>query len=409
MRIQLNRRSHDDHGAVAIIVAILAVVLFGLAAFSVDFGLAYTSKRNLQKGADAAALASASEIIKLARPTDTCAAIAARYTSDAAFRTALQKVADDYSRANRSSATRLGMEVRCSADSKRVEVLYRAGGTTPRLFGGLFGSGDYSTSRQAVADIFVPSSGQGLRPYFLCVSDLTRLQGTDGIVQVRYEKDSAPCGTFPGNWYTANCPVFQGNGDLADYTLNGCSHEVKIIEPVAPDTTVTQATVLSECSPSLQTKDPSGCLVSNPGNIASGSSQSGQQIIGAWDYLLTLPSIAVPIFNTQWKTWADAANTSDCKSNGQGANGCYPVQAIAGVKVCGYRWQNKDGLDPERAVPGSPCTGVDALLAAIPSSDKSNYLWLKLVGVQLTGSSKPAGCAVGSSCDGGSRGTRLVE
>jgi hypothetical protein len=399
----------DEQGAVAVIVALLIVVMVGLGAFATDFGLAYTSKRNLQKGADAAALAAASEVIKRAG-AQTCQQVESRWATDATFRNQLTSVADSYAQENRPDATHDAMEVRCSSDGKRIEVLYTAGGTTPRLLGAVYGTGDYTTSRTAVADLFVPGSVTGLRPYFICDSDLARLKATTGIVQIRYEKDSGPCGTFPGNWYTANCPKFQGNGDLTEYTLNGCQDEVKIIEPVPPATTVTQLVVQQECSPSLKTKVPSGCLVSNPGNIASGSSQSDQGVIAAWDYLLTLPAIAVPVFNPLWKTWADGANTSDCKTSGQGANGCYPVQAIAGVKVCGYRWQNKNGIDPENSVPGSVCAGVAASLAAIPDNDKANYLWLKLTSVQVSGSTKPSSCAIGdTTCDGLTRSTRLIE
>lgn len=51
----------DDRGAVAPLVAILMVVLIGFAAISVDIGANYAEKRQLQNGADAAALAVAQE------------------------------------------------------------------------------------------------------------------------------------------------------------------------------------------------------------------------------------------------------------------------------------------------------------------------------------------------------------
>ncbi len=46
-----------DDGAVAVLVAILAVVLFGFGAFVIDVGAMYYERRELQAGADAAALA----------------------------------------------------------------------------------------------------------------------------------------------------------------------------------------------------------------------------------------------------------------------------------------------------------------------------------------------------------------
>ena len=53
MRVQLRER---EQGAVAVIVAVLATLLLGLAAFAVDFGQAYAVKRQLSVAADASAL-----------------------------------------------------------------------------------------------------------------------------------------------------------------------------------------------------------------------------------------------------------------------------------------------------------------------------------------------------------------
>lgn len=57
----MRRIARDDSGAVAVIVAILAVVLFGMAALVIDVGRLYEERRELQNGADAAALAIANE------------------------------------------------------------------------------------------------------------------------------------------------------------------------------------------------------------------------------------------------------------------------------------------------------------------------------------------------------------
>lgn len=51
------RRLNDDHGAVAVVVAILAVAMFGFAALVIDVGALYDERRQLQNGADASALA----------------------------------------------------------------------------------------------------------------------------------------------------------------------------------------------------------------------------------------------------------------------------------------------------------------------------------------------------------------
>lgn len=411
MRVQLTRsRSADDrdHGAIAIIVAVLTVVIVGLAAFAADFGLAYTSKRNLQNGADAAALAAASEIIKRTKPGDSCATVVTRWnTTGDPLKTDVGGVADSYSTANRTAAARTDMTVACSADAKRVEVSYTNSASTARILGGIFGSGDYTATRTATADVFVPSSGQGLRPYFLCLDDLSRLQAqqssTPQWVRVQYPNPTATiCGSYSGNWYTSDCPLDGNNGTLDQNTRNGCRTEISVIQASNPAVGVTSADVVSACS-GLANKVPAPCLTSNPGNVAA------QPVVNAWDFLLTQPGIAVPVFDKTWKGWADTGS-ADCRTGGVGNNGCYPIKAIAGVKVCGYKWNNKDGVDPEESIVGSPCNGVAADLAALPKKDNNNYLWLKLLNVQVTGSSKPATCGVGdATCDAGSRGVRLIK
>lgn len=58
----IRARERTEQGAVAILVAIMAVVLFGMAAFAVDMGNAWARKRDLQTQADLAALAGAAHL-----------------------------------------------------------------------------------------------------------------------------------------------------------------------------------------------------------------------------------------------------------------------------------------------------------------------------------------------------------
>ena len=55
------RRLKDERGAVAVMVAVSAVVLMGMAAMVIDVGALYEERRELQNGADAGALAIAQE------------------------------------------------------------------------------------------------------------------------------------------------------------------------------------------------------------------------------------------------------------------------------------------------------------------------------------------------------------
>ncbi len=53
------RRLREEDGAIAVLTAVLLVAMFGFAAISIDVGALYEERRQLQNGADAAALAAA--------------------------------------------------------------------------------------------------------------------------------------------------------------------------------------------------------------------------------------------------------------------------------------------------------------------------------------------------------------
>lgn len=57
MRRLIKSRLGEDRGAIAVLVGLLMVVLMGFAAISIDVGRLYVERRQLQNGADAAALA----------------------------------------------------------------------------------------------------------------------------------------------------------------------------------------------------------------------------------------------------------------------------------------------------------------------------------------------------------------
>jgi len=400
VRAQLRK----DDGAVAIMVAILTIVLVGMAAFATDFGLAYANKRNLQKAADAAALAAAGAVISnLTSPNEGCASVAARFTANTGnLRTTLQTLADSIASQNNNRSTRTGMTVACSADNKRIEVSYSNTGTTPALLGGVFGASNVNASRTATADVFTSPSGFGLRPYALCILDEAALLAAQNTstkwVKVNYP--NAGCGSYGGNWYSLNCPGDGNNGLLDTNTLNGCSTEVGIIPQfdsagLALAQSTINASISSQCTSAASRTQviPADCMLADPGNLASNG------ITSAWDVLLTKPSITVPVFDPTWNTFADTSVPA-CKSGGN--NGCYPIKAIAAVKVCAYRFQNKKST----VAPDSICPGLtQAMVNAGPNRDA---LWIALTApIQNQGTSGPSGGAVG---DGSNvLGTRLIQ
>lgn len=82
-------RANGERGAVAVITAVSLVVLLGFAAISIDVGMLYQERAELQSGADASALAIAQDCavgrIDCDTPTDTAQVLAnANATDDAA-------------------------------------------------------------------------------------------------------------------------------------------------------------------------------------------------------------------------------------------------------------------------------------------------------------------------------------
>jgi hypothetical protein len=398
----------DDRGAVAVLVALLTVALVGVAAFTTDFGTAYVTKRNLQKAADAAALAAAGRIIALEPSTYSCGQIVADWTADTrGLRTAATATADSIASANSLETTRTApIGVVCSADGKRVEVTYSNSGTNPTVLGGIFGVSATSSQRTATADIFAATSGKGLRPYAICTTDLQSLVTAASTAQrwVRVQFPNPVCGNYNGSWYTLNCPgVTNGsNAQTASDTATGCQLEVGIIDQSSA--AASNAAIVDECTAmatnGASPRTPQDCLAANTGNISGTAAQN-------WAPLVDLPSITMPVFDPAWNDYATANVPSNkCKSGG--SNGCYPVKAIVGAKVCGYNWggsfHNITTTSSDLA-PGGPCAGLTA--AAVNAGGGSvNYLWLSLVSVQLEGSSGPGSIGVGG---GSASGTRLVR
>ncbi len=78
----MTARARDDRGAVAVLTAVLAVLLFGMAALVVDLGIARDNRRQAQNTADSAALAAANALYAttapdLTKPGDFDAAVLA--------------------------------------------------------------------------------------------------------------------------------------------------------------------------------------------------------------------------------------------------------------------------------------------------------------------------------------------
>jgi len=412
-------RDNGDRGAVAILVAILAVMLAGMAAFAVDFGLAYANKTALQKAADAAALAAAGQIIRSSAATADCATITSNYAAGTPRQSALQVSSDAIAVANNPKSTRVGnILVSCSPDSKRVLIQYTNTGTMNSIFGGLFGVAALSATRSATSDIFASGGGKGLRPVALCITAAnSQLVANPGKWQ-EIDLPSSACPGAAGNYFMLNCPYDSGNNGSTNFATDiakGCPDDIGIVPQwnttTTPWTPLDYATqikpvIVTQCKAAATGANlvPEDCLMANPGSCCDSNTAT------AWNGLLG-QTIALPVFDLSWNTDAEAADKG-CLNKGN--NVCYPIKAIAAVKVCGYYWgSNTNPNNPQQAFAlsasqfGDPCYGLSATVTSNFTGNQQ-ALFLALVnGLQIEGSSGPGGGSVGSSY--GVNGTRLVQ
>jgi len=122
----------------------MMVVLVGIGAFTLDFGVSYASTRRLQAASDAAALAAANVF---ADKTGSCATILATPAWTAAAASAASAIRED----NRPGSTEASYSATCTTKGS-IQVRYVSGGSTPTLLGGIFGhNGPYSATRPVTA------------------------------------------------------------------------------------------------------------------------------------------------------------------------------------------------------------------------------------------------------------------
>lgn len=101
----MRRLKNDEDGATAVVVALSLIVLFGFGALAVDVGQIYQERRELQNGADAAALAAAQDCAD-GDPLVFAACVVTPVADDCDVTTApLQGRIDEYAVANANDAS----------------------------------------------------------------------------------------------------------------------------------------------------------------------------------------------------------------------------------------------------------------------------------------------------------------
>ncbi|MGQ0804626.1 MAG: pilus assembly protein TadG-related protein [Actinomycetota bacterium] len=280
LRVGGRRASGSDreHGAVLAMTALIMVVLIAAAAFAVDAGNLWSSRRRLRTSTDAASLAAAKDY---AEGVDGCAGID-----------------DTYATANDPGATVTDCHDHPNGDAGYVTVA--AERTVGLNFAGIFGFNTATIGSTTHAMYGIPTGANGMRPMGLCAAANAELvawlnlpqgpSGDSGTIRVYYTKDhpDACGGEAPGNWGMLD---FNGgdnsNAETKEWVSNGYPETVPLSPPSIPGDT-------GSFNPSIDT-----------------------ELAG-----LLNKQFALPIFATV---------------TGTGSNATFDVVAFVWVKLVGYR------------------------------------------------------------------------
>lgn len=177
----------EEHGAIAVMVAIVMVLVMGLAALALDSGNGWQTRRSLITATDAAALGAA-EVY--AQNGNGCAGVPASFVG-----------------ANVAAASVTGCS-RADLGPGAAAVTVQAKVPLHYTFAGIIGVGDRDVHSTTTAAYGQPLGVTGLRPLGLCSASaayqewVTSGMSTPFTVTIPYGK-SAPgdCGAnVPGNW-----------------------------------------------------------------------------------------------------------------------------------------------------------------------------------------------------------------
>lgn len=314
MRVLIAGRRED--GAVAVLVAILAVVLLGIVAFTTDFGMAYAQRRALSTGVDSAALGvvQAKYASAMANRSATCADLV---TADTALAAGAPTKASNIAWAQVKANSPFEADIPASDVTTTLncvgvgilQVTVVVTRTMNPIFGGVLGAGSsqMKLNRQAVAALGVSNEVGNLVPIALCESQADAIKNSVGvgeppvypIQKVPLSKvwgGSSLCGTADGagNWGWLKFDG-QGNGesDLGDMLKN---HNGRL--------------KLSGVPPHYE-------IAGVPGNKANGN-----PVQEALAFLNGTP-VTIPVYR-------------DGTISGNGQNATYTIVGFLSVTICGY-------------------------------------------------------------------------
>jgi hypothetical protein len=371
----IERHERGEDGAVAMMAAVLFIVFAVLAAFTVDFGMAYTARQRLQVATDAGSLAAA-QVFK--GRTESCSTLRDSLVSPyPTLRTQAQVAADTWAAKNDPDATGRPIQISCTAG--QLGITYSAETSSPTTFGGLAGAGQEITlSRGSASMIGEAEAAVGsMRPWGICsgvinTSTLGQVVFVPTLHGATSLKDSSTtiCGDEnpPGGWWVAQC-VGQGNGNgQTEATVAaGCPTSTAYQAVSGQSGYTTPATLYNYLTSKCPSKTVNAtCLSSDQGNNFHNASDEWQVLVGK--------TFTMPVFCTK-------PTCSHMAVAGSGNNASYAIQRLATVELCGYEFQ------PRTPSTGWPTTGPCATANAkgYQSGDVINGGGFFLIIKSLTG------------------------
>lgn len=327
MRVQLRRPTRaaqpdGQRGSIAIMTAVSVGALCVIAAFALDFGMAYNSKQRLQIASDAGALA-AVQVYK--GQTGACST----FVDDAGLKAAAQAAADRWAELNRPGAVGTAIKVECVGTSA-LKVTYGTSGSTIVTLGQLAVDNDtITTSREAAATIGDASISIGpMRPWGICSNVAT----TSGEVVFApllggstTQDGSNVCGGNgpPGGWWVMQCTgQSNANGVTELMVTNGCPTNGYTAVAGQP-ATATPTQLFNHLTGACPSKTASNsCIQSDPGSNFHNAADEWQPQVGR---IFTMPGFCTP------------PQCSETAVSGSGNNASYAIHRMITVELCGFK------------------------------------------------------------------------
>jgi hypothetical protein len=298
------RRMRSEDGSVALVVGLLLVVFIGIGALVIDVGNLYWERRQLQRGADAAAVAAAQEVVLTGSEADAYA------------------VARTFANENNSRGAHVALsDFEVTSEIVRVTAQtgsFEAPGQLPSFLAGVLGVDEYATSATAAVRLNqIPGGGRTI-PIAICVENWSHWTSSGSVLPSGPPAQVISFATAPGAQDPVNAECGNPGSDFGETYPGGFGFLQRDGECMAVTTAM-------------------GIFPGSTGNnlVDSTSPCSPQQLV---DFLIDIVDddreVLIPIFDGY---------------QSQGSDGKFEVIGYGGFKLEGFKFLSSGGgISPDR-------------------------------------------------------------